>query len=520
MGKRAKDAFHLEFLSFQVYFANIVDFTVCYSVFLQESKSKKHYRFAPVFLLRGQGYGAEMECLQETIAWLNAALSDYVLTVLLIGCGVFFTIRTRFVQFRCLGEGIRNALGKSENVPHRSGFSPFQSLMATVAAQVGTGNIVGASGAILIGGPGAIFWMWVIASFAMATIYAEAVLAQKTRTVTDGVVEGGPVYYIRKAFPGRLGRFLAGFFAVAIIIALGCVGCMVQVNSISATCLTAFGIPAWATGAALAFFAGLILIGGMARLMRVTEKIAPFMAIFFLLGGLTVLLLRIRYLPATFGCIFKYAFSPEALLGGGFGYAFKTALSQGIKRGLFSNEAGMGSTPHLHALADVSSPHVQGTVAIVGLFIDTFVILTMTALVVISTIYTGDGPLAHATGATYRDMLASSGLTQTNLMQYAISSVSSSVIGNAFVAVCLFFFAFSSVIVWILFGRINCTYLWGKRSASIYSVVAVVLIFCGTLMKSDLVWELQDLLNQLMVLPNVTALIALSGTVASAARRG
>ena len=461
-----------------------------------------------------------MESLQHTVVWLNAVLSDYVLTVLLVGCGVFFSIRTRFVQFRCFGEGIRNALGKFEGVRRQSGISPFQSLMAAVAAQVGTGNIVGASGAILIGGPGAIFWMWVIAAFAMATIYAEAVLAQQTKvTMPDGQVGGGPVYYIRKAFPGRLGVFLAGFFAAAITIALGCVGCMVQVNSISATCQTAFGIPHWATGAALAFFAALILLGGMTRLMHVTDKIAPFMAIFFLVGGLAVLVMRIQYLPATFGCIFKYAFAPEALLGGGIGCAFKTAVSQGIKRGLFSNEAGMGSTPHLHALADVPTPHIQGTVAMIGLFIDTFVILTMTALVVISTVFTGDGPLAHATGSTYRAMLASSGLTPTNLMQYAISSIYPAAVGNAFVAVCLFFFAFSSVIVWIMFGKINSTYLMGKRLASVYSVMAVILIFCGTLMKSSLVWELQDLLNQLMVLPNAAALIVLSGLVAASACR-
>ena len=294
---------------------------------------------------------------------------------------------------------------------------------------------------------------------------------------------------------------------------------MVQVNSVSATCLTAFGIPPWVTGMLLAFLAGLILIGGVSCLMKVIEKLAPLMAIIFLIGGLAVLVMRIQYIPATFACIFRYAFSPEALLGGGFGYAFKTALSQGIKRGLFSNEAGMGSTPHLHAIADVPSPHVQGTVAMIGLFIDTFVILTMTALVVISTVFTGDGPLAHATGSSYRDMLASSGLTQTNLMQYAISSVSSSAVGSSFVAVCLFFFAFSTVIVWNLFGRLNCSYLWGKRSIPVYSVVAVTLIFCGAIMKSDFVWELQDLLNQLMVLPNVAALIALSGTVAAASRR-
>ena len=453
-----------------------------------------------------------MESLQQTVSWLNSVLSDYVLTVLLIGCGVFFTIRTRFVQFRCFGEGIRNALGKFEGVRRPSGTRPFQSLMAAVAAQVGTGNIVGGSGAILIGGPGAIFWMWVIAFFAMATIYAEAVLAQKTKVIMpDGQVSGGPVYYIRKAFHGRLGVFLAGFFAVAIILALGCVGCMVQVNSISATCKTAFGIPEWETGVLLAVLSALILIGGMKRLIKVTQTITPLMAIFFLLCGLAVLVIRFRYLPETFGCIFKYAFSPEALIGGGFGHAFKTALSQGIKRGL--------STPHMHALADVPSPHVQGTVAMIGLFIDTFVILTMTALVVISTVFTGDGPLAHATGSSYRAMLESSGLTSTNLVQYAISSVSSSTVGNAFVALCLFFFAFSTIIVWSMIGKINCTYLKGKRLASVYVAVAVVIIFCGTLMKSDLVWELQDLLNQLMVLPNVAALIALSGPVAFAARR-
>ncbi len=461
-----------------------------------------------------------MDHFLKTIAWLNSVLSDQVLTILLIGCGVLFTIRTRFVQFRCLGEGMRNALGKFDADQRAVGFSPFQSLMAAVAAQVGTGNIVGASGAILIGGPGAIFWMWVIASFGMATIYAEAVLAQKTRVInSDGMVEGGPVYYIRQAFPGKFGVFLAGFFAVAIILTLGCVGCMVQVNSISATCQTAFGIPTWATGLALSFLAGLILIGGVSRLISVLEKLTPFMAIFFLIGGVAVLILRFRYLPETFGCIFKYAFSPEALLGGGFGYAFKTAVTQGIKRGLFSNEAGMGSTPHLHALADVPSPHIQGTVAMVGLFIDTFVILTLTALVVISTIYTGDGPLAHATGDTYRAMLASTGLNATNLMQYAISSVSTSAVGNALVAVCLFFFAFSSVIVWNLMGKTNCHYLFGRRSTPIYSGVAILLIFCGAMMRNDFVWALQDLLNQLMVMPNVAALIALSGAVAAAARQ-
>ncbi|MBQ7401232.1 MAG: alanine:cation symporter family protein, partial [Lentisphaeria bacterium] len=206
------------------------------------------------------------------------------------------------------------------------------------------------------------------------------------------------------------------------------------------------------------------------------------------------------------------------LIGGGIGYALKTAISQGVKRGLFSNEAGMGSTPHAHAIAQVKTPHVQGTVAMIGVFIDTAIVLTMTALIIISTIYTGDGPLAHATGATYAELLKNSGLTQTNLVQYAIASVSTVKIGNSFVAICLLFFAFSTIISWNYFGRINCYYLFGKKSLIIYSVLAVLFVFLGTMVKSDLVWSMQDMFNQLMVLPNVIALFALSGLVAASAK--
>ena len=243
------------------------------------------------------------------------------------------------------------------------------------------------------------------------------------------------------------------------------------------------------------------------------------MAVIYLAGGLLVLIARIEYLPQTFGLIIKYAFVPEALIGGGFGFALKTAVSQGAKRGLFSNEAGMGSTPHAHAVAQVDHPHEQGVVAIIGLFIDTVVVLNMTALIVISTIYTGNGPLADATGSNYHELLAAAGLTKTNLVQYAIGSVSSENIGNIFVAVCLLFFAFSTILSWNYFGKINFQYLFGRKSMLAYSVLAVLCIFCGTLMKNDLVWELQDMFNQLMVLPNVIALLALSGLVKNAARK-
>ena len=463
-----------------------------------------------------------MEKLLEFVKQINGCLSDYVLIVLLVGSGVFFSIKTRFVQVRCFGEGMRKAFGNFSlhRKSSHSGLSPFQALATAVAAQVGTGNIVGAAGAILIGGPGAIFWMWVIAFFGMATIYAEAVLAQHTRVWDEqGSCHGGPVYYIKRAFPSWFGKFLAVWFAVAIVISLGFMGCMVQANSIGETCHNAFGVPTWSVGIVIAVVATVIFIGGISRIASVTEKLVPLMAVIYLVGGLIILLIRINYLPQTFGLIFRYAFMPDALIGGGLGYALKAAVSQGVKRGLFSNEAGMGSTPHAHAVAQVEKPHDQGVVAMVGVFIDTAVVLTMTALIVISTLYTGDGVLAHAHGGNYAELLAASGLNKTNLVQQAISSVSSANVGNIFVAVCLLFFAFSTIISWNYFGKINFQYLFGRRGVIVYSVLAVLCIFCGTLMQNDLVWELQDMFNQLMVLPNVVALLALSGIVAAAAKK-
>ena len=340
-----------------------------------------------------------MESLNNTllpiVQTVNGYLADYVLIFLLVGAGLWFTIKTGFVQ-RYIGQGLKSIFGSLslKGDKQESGMSSFQAVATAIAAQVGTGNIVGASGAILTGGPGAIFWMWVIAFLGMSTIYAEAVLAQKTRVIKDGEVLGGPVYYITTFVKGGLGKFLAGFFAVAITIALGFFGCMVQSNSIGSTIQTAFGIPGWIVGIALVVICALIFIGGTQRLASVTEKLVPIMAALFLLGGAIVLIARIKYLPETFALIFKYAFAPQAIIGGAFGMALKTAISQGAKRGLFSNEAGMGSTPHAHAQANVSCPHEQGAVAMAGVFIDTFVVLTLNALVIICTLYVAGGPLA------------------------------------------------------------------------------------------------------------------------------
>ena len=445
------------------------------------------------------------------VSKINEYLSNYILIFLLVGVGLWYSIKTRFVQVRCFGEGMKKFFGEMNlrGGAQKSGMTSFQALATAIAAQVGTGNIVGASGAILTGGPGAIFWMWIIAFFGMATIYAEATLAQKTRIVEpDGNIKGGPVYYITTAFKGGFGKFLAGFFAVSIILALGFMGCMVQSNSIGSTMQTAFGIPSWIVGIVLVIICAIIFLGGVQRLAAVTEKLVPIMAAIFLLGGLVILCARIKYVPATFGMIFKYAFQPQAIIGGGFGYAIKTAISQGAKRGLFSNEAGMGSTPHAHALANVKCPHDQGVVAMIGVFIDTFVVLTLNALVIISTLYTEGGPL-HECGAA----AASTTLGKANLAQTAFGVVFGETAGNMFVAVCLFFFAFSTILGWNLFGKINVAYLFGKKSVIVYTILALIFIFLGTMMANDLVWELSDMFNNLMVIPNVIALFALTNLV-------
>ena len=461
------------------------------------------------------------QLLLPIVRTVNAYLADYVLIALLVGAGLFFSLKTRFVQIRYFGSGLKQFLGGVNlfGGKQHGGMSSFQALATAIAGQVGTGNIVGASGAILVGGPGAIFWMWILAFLGMATIYAEAVLAQETRvTDANGTIHGGPVYYIRKAYSGKFGKALAVFFSVAIVIALGFMGCMLQSNSIAQACNTAFGLPGWVVGLFLAVVSAFIFLGGVDRLASVTEKIVPIMAAMFLVGGTIVLCIRIRYIPETIGMIIKYAFMPEAIIGGGAGYALKIAISQGAKRGLFSNEAGMGSTPHAHAQANVKCPHNQGIVAMIGVFIDTFVFLTMTALVVISCLYAGNGPMVSGTGALITNTSAMPTAFATAL-SVVFNAETSAAIGNIFVAVCLLFFAYSTVLSWNFFGKINILYLFrgSKTAGVVYSCIAIGFLFVGTLLSNDLVWELTDFFNYLMVLPNVLALIPLAGIVAKAA---
>ena len=451
-----------------------------------------------------------MDKAAEVVDQMSGFVWNNILLFVLLGAGLYFTIRTGFVQIRHFGRAWNRVFGDfslSGSKAGKDGMSSFQALATAIAAQVGTGNIAGCATAIVGGGPGAIFWMWLAAFFGMATIYGEACLAQATKiTDKNGEVTGGPVYYITKAFGGAFGKFLAGFFAVAIILALGFMGNMVQSNSISDAFKTAFGVPTWIIGIAVAVIAAFIFLGGIGRIASFTEKCVPIMAALYLLGGLIILIINIKNVPGAFASIFTGAFTPEAVVGGGAGIAVREAIRRGVSRGLFSNEAGMGSTPHAHAIAKVDKPQDQGEVAMVGVFIDTFVVLTMTALVILST-----GVLNGKFGADNQNF------TGTAVAQAAFEHGFGG-LGPKFVALCLLFFAFSTIIGWYFFARQNVKYLFGDKAIVPFTVIGIICIFCGSLLKVDLVWNLSDLFNGLMVLPNILALLFLGGKIAKFAK--
>lgn len=454
-----------------------------------------------------------MEVLADWVSRISNVVWNGLLLYLLVGTGIVFTIRTRFVQVRKFGAGWKHLFGHfslNGEKAGKDGMSPFQALTTAIAAQVGTGNIAGAATALYSGGPGAIFWMWLSAFFGMSTIYGEAVLAQKYKTTDDkGHVTGGPIYYIRARFTGKFGKFLAGFFSVAIIFALGFTGNMVQANSISVAFNTAFGAPMIVVGIICAIIAAFIFLGGVGRIAAVTEKVVPIMALFYMAGCVVILCINHAAIIPAFKSIFVAAFDPQAILGGAAGITVRQAMRYGVARGLFSNEAGMGSTPHAHALAEVKDPHEQGVVAMIGVFVDTIVVVTMTALVVLSVLYVGDGVLATGDYAT----LTAETITKTNIAQLAFGQFFGENLGAWFVAICLLFFAFSTILSWNLFAKLNVEWLFGKKGVMPFTIIALAFIFMGSLLSNDLVWELADMFNQLMVIPNAIALFALSGAV-------
>ena len=436
--------------------------------------------------------------INDLVLKVNDVLTGSVLIIALVGIGLLFTFKLGFIQIRGFKDGWNRTFGglfSKKGDAGKDGMSSFQALATAIAAQVGTGNIAGAATAIAVGGPGAIFWMWISAFLGMSTIFAEAVMAQKFKQVSDdGTVTGGPVYYIRGAFKGTFGKVLAAIFAVLIIFALGFMGNAVQSNSIAASWNTAFGIPKIAMGIFIAVVSLFVFTGGMKRIAKVTELIVPIMAAFYIVGSLIVIFANVTAIPAAFHDIIVGAFKPAAVAGGAMGATLKLAVQKGVARGLFSNEAGMGSTPHAHAVAKVKHPVEQGFVAMIGVFIDTFVILNLTAFVIITT------------GSR------TSGFTGAQLSQYAFSTLYGK-FGEIFIAICMLFFAFSTIIGWYFFGEANIRYLFGAKAVKIYSIIVCICVALGSLQEVELVWNMADCFNSMMVIPNAIALVALSGLV-------
>ena len=436
--------------------------------------------------------GVSMAAFTTFIEQFSDVLWNSLLLFLLVGTGVYFTVRLRGVQVRRFGEGFRRVFGGFTlrgKKADAEGMSSFQALTTAIAAQVGTGNITGCATALVSGGPGALFWTWVSAFFGMATIYAEAVLAQHYKTTVNGHVTGGPAYYIRAAFKGKIGKVLATVFSVLIILALGFMGNMVQSNSIGDAFHNAFGLNRLAVGVVVAAIAAFIFLGGVQRIAAVTEKVVPIMAAFYILGCIVILVINAKALPGALAQVFVLAFEPQAMAGGIAGVTVQQSMRFGVARGLFSNEAGLGSTPHAHALAKVERPQDQGAVAILGVFVDTFVVLTLTGLVLITS------------------GLIPQGMTGTSLTQAAFSQAFGG-FGPIFIAVCMFFFAFSTIIGWYFFGQSNFKALFGEKLLPVYSIIVVAFILVGSTLKVDLVWALADLFNGLMAVPNLLALLA------------
>lgn len=468
------------------------------------------------------------------LGWLSP------LAVLLVGTGLWYSIKTGFIQVRGFKKGMRLVFGglfKKSDKADKSGMSSFQALCTAIAAQVGTGNIVGASTAIAVGGPGAIFWMWIAAFFGMATIFVEATLAQKTKTTwSNGLVVGGPTYYIREAFKNKFGQFLAILFAFLIILSLGFMGCAVQSNGIAGAWQTVaqnanlnegtVKVIVIVIGAILAIAALLIFTGGVASIASFTERVVPFMAVIYIIGSLIVIFANFKGIPNMFASIFKGAFNGTALVGGSAGWVISQALSKGVARGLFSNEAGMGSTPHAHAIAKVPHPAEQGYAAMIGVFIDTFIILNLTAFVVI-----GSGVCFDHVDPVTGETIAAGTLTGATLAQAGFRTVFGS-FGNIFIAIALTFFAFSTVIGWYYFAEQNVNYIFGTREKGInpmiikvFGVLVAICVFIGAYVvvlsggaasTVNDVWNLQDALNGLMVIPNLIGILALTGVAVTA----
>ena len=448
----------------------------------------------------------------ELIVKINGILNSFawgpVMLVLLVSTGIFLTARTGCIQVRRFGYIMKHTIGslfKKSDKDHGQNLSPFQAVTTALAGTVGTGNIAGVTGAIFVGGPGAVFWMWVSAFFGMCTKYAEIALAVKFREVDEtGANHGGPMYYIEKGL-GKNFKWLAVIFAILGGLACFGIGNIAQSSEISGAMNALFGLSPLATGIILAILVAVVIIGGVKRIGQVTSFLVPFMAIFYIVAGLAVIILRITDIPAALVLIFKSAFSLKSVGGGIFGYAIMLAMRNGFARGVFSNEAGLGSAPMAHAASSTEEPAEQAMWGVFEVFVDTIVICTITSLAVILS-----GVLDTPGGL---DAFSSKGAAAAA----AVNTILPGTIGGTIIQISLLFFALSTILGWSYYGECCWGYLTRNNKAvnMVFKVIFTLMCIVGATGSGTLMWDISDTLNGLMAIPNLVALLLLSGVVAA-----
>ena len=457
-----------------------------------------------------------MEVLLETLLKFERHVNDFVwgpvMLALLVGTGVFLTFRTGWVQVRWFGYIMRNTVGslfsKKNQRDHGSNLSPFQAVTTALAGTVGTGNIAGVTGAIFVGGPGAVFWMWVSAFFGMCTKYAEIALAMKFRdTGADGVHKGGPMYYIENGL-GKSWKWLAVVFALLGGLASFGIGNIAQSSEIAGAMSGLFGLDPLISGILLTVLVAVVVIGGVKRIGQVTSLLVPFMSVFYVAAGIVVILMRITDIPGVFAAIFASAFSFEAVGGGVFGYAIMVAMKNGFARGVFSNEAGLGSAPIAHAASSTDEPAEQAVWGVFEVFFDTIVICSITAFTVLLS--------GFELGTDALETYASKGAAAVA----AFNSILPGTLGGTIIQISLIFFALSTILSWSYYGE-RC---WGYLSndnkviTGIYKIIFVLFCVVGATGSGQLMWNISDTLNGAMAIPNLIALLLLSGAVAAITR--
>jgi AGCS family alanine or glycine:cation symporter len=428
----------------------------------------------------------------EMMSAVNSFVWGPYMLGLLVGTGAYLSLRLGFLQITKLPKALKVVFSKSKADKGEGDISPFQALTTALAATIGTGNIAGVATAIFLGGPGAIFWMWVCALFGMATKYAEAVLAVKYRKLLpDGTMQGGPMRYIAE---GLGFRWLGWLFALMGALAAFGIGSMVQSNSVALALESTASVPPVLTGIVLAILTGIVIIGGIKRIGKVTEKLVPVMGVLYVLAALVILIINIGEVPQAFGLIFSHAFAPASAVGGFAGAAVSAAIRFGVARGVFSNEAGLGSAPIAHAAARTDSPVRQGLIAMTGVFFDTIVVCSMTALVILSTgVWTSGETSSSLTSLAF----------ETGLPGF----------GALIVTIGISVFAYSTMIGWAYYGEECIEYIFGMKARVPYRVVFCIVIAIGAFQKVGFVWDFSDTMNGAMAIPNLIGLLGLSGVV-------